>query len=1053
VNAAKNWQQTQLWKALQKKAQNSTMCGFTTQVLNDAEELLSHSGTAPLNFTLHDADHSFRVAEWMVKIIPQEVCAALSETELAYLLQAAFFHDLGMNPENKEVEEVRTYLLETLDHLSLSDEGAILRHWLDDNYPDYSAQLEACSSAKKIELVGEILSYYCRDRHNAWSADLIKQVAAGKSPPSSGWLNEIILLCQSHHYSFAELMDASFDARPDQNGEALNLRYLAAVLRLADVLDFDPERTPSVIFSHRKVTGKSCIYWYKDHEIRFTLNRDNHKALLYARTPDAWIHRAVLETANWVDTELKTCALISYQGGFEPAPVFKSAKRYDWPWASVLVRDIRPLPNTFEYIDGTFRPDTNRVLSLLGGTQLYGNPLAAARELVQNAFDAVRVLVAVDLLAAQKHDVETRRQVEKGYSVSLSLTEREEELWIVCADDGVGMTREVIENSFLVSGARERSEFKELQRKCERANIVLEKSGEFGIGALAYFMLADELIFETRAVHEAHVVQETNGWRFETQGVSSFGELRPIPRQKRGTTVYLRVRREMRKLVSEKLLEYLGQEIVYAPCNFKIEADNVLNYSPGWLSPPGTLLRPLFERIFPTPYRNTKWITQETKTKEAERKVSRSRLVAKAHSLLRFFPPEEGELPNGLGLFRLTIPYYMLEGGPSLTFMDVEEDLLRPVHVRPDPQFFSPIRTAVKIGWRCFRINADLEEPEHDLYMPGHLPVIREVDLKKGGVISVDRRSFRHPLEDEIESFLIDTETAYLRKFALAFSGSKYSVLDDRWQDLIQEESRLGEGNKHWIFPETATSGSRSFKLRPARFPALLVPDAGMSELLKNPGPDRDDPFRDRLVVLEPLDEALWPLPEFQPSRLVVETSGYRIRGALVFEETLSKKTDDRLMVEFPPNWETVLACETTSASRIFNKNHVLLKFLPTDKWRRLKEMLGELYAEELAARATENTDLAAAFMIKYAHEEGEFWNGFRDTHPKQFQLLFEQLKSLGVASIRIWMVTGSSRGFRTIDDGGSRFAEWQALSTCPLPIPADERWVYGGRQEQGDVR
>ena len=43
------------------------------------------------------------------------------------------------------------------------------------------------------------------------------------------------------------------------------------------------------------------------------------------------------------------------------------------------------MPGTFEYIDGAFRPDNRRILGLLAGTQLYETPLAALRELLQNA--------------------------------------------------------------------------------------------------------------------------------------------------------------------------------------------------------------------------------------------------------------------------------------------------------------------------------------------------------------------------------------------------------------------------------------------------------------------------------------------------------------------------------------------------------------------------------------------------------------------------------------------------------------------------------------------
>ena len=69
--------------------------------------------------------------------------------------------------------------------------------------------------------------------------------------------------------------------------------------------------------------------------------------------------------------------------------------RRDWRLAPAVVRDIRPANDSYEYIDGAFRPDEARLLQLLSGEQLYGNPLVAVREeLLQNAFDAVREKIA-----------------------------------------------------------------------------------------------------------------------------------------------------------------------------------------------------------------------------------------------------------------------------------------------------------------------------------------------------------------------------------------------------------------------------------------------------------------------------------------------------------------------------------------------------------------------------------------------------------------------------------------------------------------------------------
>lgn len=56
-------------------------------------------------YTLHDADHLFRVLEHMGRLIPNEVLCTLSVPELALLILSAFLHDVGMAPPEHEIQQ------------------------------------------------------------------------------------------------------------------------------------------------------------------------------------------------------------------------------------------------------------------------------------------------------------------------------------------------------------------------------------------------------------------------------------------------------------------------------------------------------------------------------------------------------------------------------------------------------------------------------------------------------------------------------------------------------------------------------------------------------------------------------------------------------------------------------------------------------------------------------------------------------------------------------------------------------------------------------------
>jgi hypothetical protein len=164
------------------------------------------------------------------------------------------------------------------------------------------------------------------------------------------------------------------------------------------------------------------------------------------------------------------------------------------------------------------------------------------RELLQNAFDAVREQIAYQRLAkSTTADSAVGRLLGKLNEVELRVETISKNTWLVCKDSGVGMTKAIIGNHLLVSGTAKRHDILELERQCNQAGFALERTGEFGIGVLSYFMIADRLIIKTRRSQESSN-SEHCGWQFETEGVGSFGELRRDNIFSKGTEVWLHMR-------------------------------------------------------------------------------------------------------------------------------------------------------------------------------------------------------------------------------------------------------------------------------------------------------------------------------------------------------------------------------------------------------------------------------------------------------------------------------------------------------------------------------
>ncbi len=65
-------------------------------------DILDLGGTTPKDFTLHDSNHSFRVAERMWELIPETTRGACLILSWGCFCFSAYLHDIGMSPKFEE---------------------------------------------------------------------------------------------------------------------------------------------------------------------------------------------------------------------------------------------------------------------------------------------------------------------------------------------------------------------------------------------------------------------------------------------------------------------------------------------------------------------------------------------------------------------------------------------------------------------------------------------------------------------------------------------------------------------------------------------------------------------------------------------------------------------------------------------------------------------------------------------------------------------------------------------------------------------------------------
>ena len=118
-----------------------------------------------------------------------------------------------------------------------------------------------------------------------------------------------------------------------------------------------------------------------------------------------------------------------------------------------------------------FQIETQRVVQLLA-KQIYQSPLALLRENTQNAFDALQ----------------QRLHIQSNFNPLIEITLTPDK--IVIADNGIGMTPDELQNHYWTAGSSSKN-----NDAARAAGVV----GTFGIGAMANFGIADQLMVETES--------------------------------------------------------------------------------------------------------------------------------------------------------------------------------------------------------------------------------------------------------------------------------------------------------------------------------------------------------------------------------------------------------------------------------------------------------------------------------------------------------------------------------------------------------------------------
>ena len=562
-----------LWKMLKKDQQRVTV----RKLVEYAAPILDHFVETFRTYTLHNSQHSENVARIMADLLGPRV-KDLTPIETAMLILSAYFHDIGM-----------VFKLEEREGLTRE------REWQEflDKYP------EAYVAMEQDGITRNLAEWYCRWRH----ADRIfvylndKQLDEHLHWGVTSIRKELGALCRSHNDDTRKLAE-NRDLKTNFRQEC-DLKFCSILLRLADILDFDHSRSPDSVYqflglSRRETKGQeqSDVEWRKHLSSEgFCFPPGSKRSARYelpiiAGPDNPAVEHDVRQFLDVIDGELEGCAAL----------LGSCSER--WRKFILPARINRDDIQSKGYCYGEFRlaVEQNQVLDLLTGENLYENPYAFVRELVQNAIDTTR----------HRCYVEHARGNARFEPKSIRITGwRDEEgyQWVRFDDFGMGMDEEIVRNYLLKVGSSyyNTARFKADLLRAQQRLIAQRKAApdfkpisRFGIGLLSCFIAGDRV--EINSLHQDPNGDGSDPVRLSLNGIHGFytlqtRELRaePMPaahgkppakvdhleyRHEFGTS--LAVRLEPRKEKGAfKLGELLTQYVLCSPVPIEFEGERV----------------------------------------------------------------------------------------------------------------------------------------------------------------------------------------------------------------------------------------------------------------------------------------------------------------------------------------------------------------------------------------------------------------------------------------------------------------------------------------------
>lgn len=468
-------------------------------------------------YTLHDVSHSIKILDIIEKILPSDL--SLNIVELQILIYATFLHDIGMvinRDEANDLKKTNEFNEITMEFGQEAEEDEILTELI--------RRTHVQRSLAYVDRFKEDFSSYQID---------FKYNEKDISP----YIKNVI---ESHEFPVKNLKDKiKFPIDKLIDTKRVNVQFLAILLRLGDIMDFDIQRTPYFLFKHIGIKNQTSLIEWKKHMAIDGVGVTENMIEYQATCTDIGTHRKIEDFLGWIEFERK-----------ESVQLLDEEKNANYYLNLKEEVKYHITPNGYIYNKLELRLDYEKVLNILMGTNLYDSVDIFLRELLQNSYDACKY----------RKELEDREGESYTPSITIKYSSLDKTLEVI--DNGIGIDEDVFKN-YVISIGQSYYKSKYFQRDCTEFKPV----SNFGIGIISCFMISDSVEIESKkddksAIHYILNVKE------------KYIEQKVIDKKRIGTSIKLKLHDDyIEKLKTKSIEQIIEENMACQPIPITLKVD------------------------------------------------------------------------------------------------------------------------------------------------------------------------------------------------------------------------------------------------------------------------------------------------------------------------------------------------------------------------------------------------------------------------------------------------------------------------------------------------